>query len=65
MSNHEVKGTLARLIPTENLIVETKNVSTASFDVVSRILTLPNWEKANNVVYDLLVGREVGHALYT
>jgi hypothetical protein len=50
---------------TENLIVETKNVSTASFDVVSRILTLPNWEKANNVVYDLLVGHEVGHALYT
>tara|TARA_B100000035_G_scaffold313950_1_gene328877 strand:+ start:2988 stop:5159 length:2172 start_codon:yes stop_codon:yes gene_type:complete len=65
MSNHEVKGTLARLMATENLIVETKNVSTASFDVVSRILTLPNWEKANNVVYDLLVGHEVGHALYT
>jgi len=65
MSNHEVKGTLARLMATENLIVETKNVSTASFDVVSRILTLPNWEKADNVVYDLLVGHEVGHALYT
>ena len=65
MSNHEVKGTLARLMATENLIVETKNVSTASFDVVSRILTLPNWEKADNTVYDLLVGHEVGHALYT
>ena len=63
MSNHEVKGTLARLVLLENLIVETKNVSTGSFDVVSRILTLPNW-KANNVVYDLLVGHEVGRTLH-
>ena len=63
--NHEVKGTLARLLATENLIIEHKKVPTASFDVLRRVLTLPIWNKASSVVYDLLVGHEVGHALYT
>ena len=65
MSTQEIKGNLARLLATENLVVEHKNVSTASFNVDDRILTLPNWDKASNTVYDLLVGHEVGHALYT
>ena len=65
MLTQEIKGNLARLLATENLVVEHKNVSTASFNVDDRILTLPNWDKASNVVYDLLVGHEVGHALYT
>jgi len=65
MQTQEIKGNLARLLATENLVVEHKCVSTASFNVDDRILTLPNWEKASNVVYDLLVGHEVGHALYT
>jgi hypothetical protein len=63
--NHEVKGNLARLLATEDLVVEHKNVSTASFNVDTRVLVLPMWEKASNVVYDMLVGHEVGHALYT
>ena len=63
--NQEVKGTLARLLATENLIVEHKNVSTASFDVINRVLVLPIWERASSTVYDLLVGHEVGHALYS
>lgn len=65
MLTQEIKGNLARLLATENLVVEHKPVSTASFNVDDRVLTLPNWEKASNVVYDLLVGHEVGHALYT
>ena len=63
--NHEVKGNLARLLATEDLVVEHKNVSTASFNVDTRVLILPMWEKASSVVYDMLVGHEVGHALYT
>lgn len=63
--NHEVKGTLAKLLATENLIIEHKKVPTASFDVLRRVLTLPIWDKASSVVYDLLVGHEVGHAIYT
>ena len=63
--NHEVKGHLARLLATEDLVVEHKNVPTASFNVDTRVLILPMWEKASNAVYDMLVGHEVGHALYT
>jgi len=63
--NLEVKGTLARLLAQEDLIVEHKSVETASFNVQSRVLTLPRWEKASNNVVDLLVAHEVGHALFT
>ena len=63
--NTEVKGTLARLLATENLTVEHRQVSTASFDVNNRVLILPIWKTASSTVYDLLVGHEVGHALYT
>ena len=63
--NYEVKGQLAKLLATEDLIIENRPVTTASFDVHNRLLTLPMWQKASNVVYDLLVGHEVGHALYT
>ncbi len=65
MSSQEIKGNLARLLATENLIVEHRRVATASFDVDRRVLTLPNWDKASSTVYDLLVGHEVGHALFT
>lgn len=63
--NLEVKGTLARLLATEDLLVEHKNVSTASFNVHSRVLTLPRWEKASNNVFNLLISHEVAHALFT
>ncbi len=63
--NHEVKGNLARLLATEDLVVEHKRVQTACFNVHTRVLTLPMWEKASEAVYDMLVGHEVGHALYT
>ena len=62
---HEIKSQLAKLLATEDLVVEHKNVRTASFNVHTRVLTLPTWEKASNCVYDLLVGHEVGHALFT
>jgi hypothetical protein len=63
--NYEIKANLARLLSTEDLLVENKKVPTACFDVESRVLTLPMWDKASNDVYDMLVGHEVGHALYT
>ena len=58
----EVKGTLARLLATENLTVEHRRVSTASFDVNNRVLVLPIWD-ASETVYDLLVGHEVGYGI--
>jgi hypothetical protein len=63
--NHEIKSQLAKLLATEDLVVEHKKVETACFNVHTRVLTLPMWEKASNIVYDLLVGHEVGHALFT
>jgi len=62
---HEIKSQLAKLLATEDLVVEHKKVATACFNVHTRVLTLPLWEKASNTVYDLLVGHEVGHALFT
>ena len=65
MSQQEIKGNLAKLLATENLVVEHRNVPTAQFNVDTRVLTLPNWDKASSTVYDMLVGHEVGHALFT
>jgi len=62
---HEIKSQLAKLLATEDLIVEHKNVQTAEFNVHTRVLTLPKWDRASNNVYDALVAHEVGHALYT
>jgi hypothetical protein len=51
---------------TENLIVEQKPVETACFDVENRVLILPILDRnISGYLYDLLVGHEVGHALYT
>jgi len=62
---HEIKSQLAKLLATEDLIVEHKQVETAQFNVHTRVLTLPNWDKASDNVYTALVSHEVGHALYT
>ena len=63
--NLEVKGMLARLLATEDIVVEHKKVETACFNVHTRVLTLPMWEKASNNIYDLLVAHECGHSIHT
>ena len=55
----------ARLLATENLSVVRARSRTASFDVKSRVLTLPMWKDMTPEIEDMLVGHEVGHALYT
>ena len=60
-----VKESLAKLLATENLIVEHRAVETAAFNVTDRILTLPTWEHDCNDVTDMFIAHEVGHALYT
>ena len=61
----EVKGSLARLLATEDLIVEHRKVETAQFNVHTRCLTLPLWEKASDSIYTMLVLHEISHALFT
>jgi hypothetical protein len=63
--NSTSQGMLAKLLAKENITVEVGNYSTAFFDVKNRILGLPTWNVTNKAVSDLLVGHEVGHALYT
>ena len=59
------KSVLARLLANENISVQQGNFETAFFDVENRVLGLPLWKEMSADVYDLLVGHEVGHALYT
>ena len=59
------KDQLAKLLATENITVEHRQVPTAMFDVASRTLILPIWEDMSNELYDMLVVHEVGHALFT
>ena len=60
------KSLLAKLMATENLVVEQRKVPTAFFDVESRVLVIPQLDKnISGYLYDLFVGHEVGHALYT
>lgn len=54
-----------RLLAQENLLIQRAPVSTASFDVVNRILTLPQWQNMTPEIEDMLKAHEVGHALYT
>ena len=65
MVNLDVKGNLAKLIATENIIVQHNKVETASFDVKNRVLTLPIFKEQKGDVYDMLIAHECAHALYT
>ena len=60
------KSNLAKLMATENITVIHKKIPTAYFDVKNRILACPTFkEDMSNELYDLFMGHEVGHALYT
>ena len=65
MINLDVKGTLAKLIATENIIIQHNKVKTASFDVKNRVLTLPIFKEQKGDVYDMLIAHECAHALWT
>jgi hypothetical protein len=59
------KDILAKLLASENLHVVRAPLRTASFDIVSRTLNLPQWKDMTENIEDMLVGHEVGHALFT
>jgi hypothetical protein len=62
----ESKSNLAKLMATENIIVEQKNVPTAYFKLKDRVLVVPTLkEEIGPSLYDLFMGHEVGHALFT
>ncbi len=61
----ESKEKLAKLLAMEDIDIQHQQVKTAMFDVKNRVLVLPVWKDMPNHLYDLLVGHEVGHALFT
>ena len=56
---------LAKLLANENLNIVRAPVSTASMDIRSRTLTLPQWKEMTPAVEEMLIGHEVGHAIFT
>ena len=61
----EAKDLLSRLLASENIEVIHQEVPTAYFDVQRRVLCLPMWKDMSNDLYDMLIGHEVSHALFT
>ena len=61
----ESKSQLAKLMASENLTVQHRKTSTAYFLPKERVLVCPIWQDMAGDLYDLCMGHEVGHALYT
>lgn len=59
------KSILAKLLATENVSIQYGNYATASFDLESRTLHIPQWDFDCKGLLDLLISHEVGHALWT
>ena len=61
------KSTLAKLLAEEDIFVVHKQMDTAYFNSKSRELGLPIWkdEEMTKDIYELMVGHEIGHALWT
>jgi hypothetical protein len=59
------KSTLAKLLASENITVVHQSMPTAAFDLTTRTLYCPIWQSMDGDLYDLLMGHEVGHALFT
>ena len=60
------KDTLAKLMATENITVLHKRIPTAYFDIKTRSLVCPILkDDMSSELYDLFMGHEVGHALFT
>ena len=56
---------VANLLAEENLTVVRVPSKTASFNIKTRVLSLPIWKDLTPEMEDLFVIHEVGHALYT
>ena len=56
----------AKLLATENIDVRYDGgATTATFDTETRVLTMPMWKDMSRQLNDMLIGHEVGHALFT
>lgn len=64
--NKSAKSVLSRLLASENIfVVHSNTAKTASFDIKNRVLTLPVFKDMSNEQYDMFIGHEVSHAIFT
>jgi Mg-chelatase subunit ChlD len=56
---------LAKLLASENIDIVRSGVSTASFDIANRVLTLPAWQDMTETIETMLKAHEIGHALFS
>lgn len=64
-TNQATNNIVAKLLATENISVHRANTKTAYFDIKNRVLVLPMWKDIENIVEQMLICHEVGHALFT
>lgn len=62
---NSVNEKFAKLLASENITVVVTKRATASFDLVRRVLYLPDWSDMSYHLRVYLTGHEVGHALHT
>lgn len=56
----------AKLLATENIsVMYDGSATTATFDTETRVLRMPMWKDMSRRLNDMLIGHEVGHALFT
>lgn len=61
-----IREQLARLLAKENIrVIQDPKAPSAYFDLKNRTLALPVWKGMTDAQYDMLIGHEVGHALFT
>jgi hypothetical protein len=56
---------LSKLLASENIDIIRSAVSTASFDIVNRVLTIPNWQDMTPTIENMLCFHETAHALFS
>ena len=56
---------LSKLLASENLNIIRAGVSTASFDINSRTITLPQWQDITTPIENMLCFHETAHALFS
>jgi hypothetical protein len=62
---YQIVDNFSKLLALEKLTVEVRQVSTASFNMRDRILTLPEYSETNYEILYFLIAHEIGHALYS
>jgi hypothetical protein len=59
------KSTLAKLMASEDITILHEKIRTAYWDSLNRTLHCPIFENTSSELYDLFMGHEVGHCLFT